>query len=63
MTELMSVKQVASRFSVTVRTMGNWITEGKIPPPCFGGGRGSKRQWRRSVIEAFINKEPEAGNE
>ena len=51
--ELISIKQLAERFSVTPRSVERYIAGGELPEPkkIFG-----KRYFRRQQIEAWLGK-------
>lgn len=49
---LLSVRQVAEYFGVSVATIWRWTASGSIPAPIKIGG---STRWRCSDIEAVLN--------
>jgi excisionase family DNA binding protein len=50
--ELLSAKEVASRLSVTSRTVWRWVSQGKLPQP-LRLSRACVR-WRSGDLEHFL---------
>jgi prophage regulatory protein len=50
--ELLSAKEVASRLSVTSRTVWRWVAQGKLPRP-LRLSRACSR-WRSGDLEYFL---------
>lgn len=48
---LMTIKDLAEAFSVTERTIDNWVASGKFPAPVTVGSR--LKRWHPSVIEQY----------
>lgn len=51
--DLMTVEEVAQAFSISRKTLYEWIKKGELPPP-FKIGRSSR--WRVKDIEDHIAK-------
>ncbi|WP_295480700.1 helix-turn-helix domain-containing protein [uncultured Sutterella sp.] len=52
--EVLTPKQVAAAFKVTVRTISNRVKAGKFPPPAHILGR---PRWRRKEVEEYVEKQ------
>jgi excisionase family DNA binding protein len=52
--ELLTPSQVAVMFSVDAKTVTRWAKDGKLPSFRTLGGH---RRYRRSEVEALINRE------
>ena len=60
--DLIDKRQLADTFSVSLRTISNWIENSKIPPPLFSVG--NRPRWSREQIEAaFLDDNAEESSD
>jgi excisionase family DNA binding protein len=54
--ELLSVRQVAQRLGLSVRTVWKWSKVGHLPAPVRLGNNGRTVRWKAEEIEKFIKR-------
>lgn len=54
--ELLSVREVARRLGVAVRTIWKWKASGLFPPPVRLGPNGRTIRWKAEEINRYIER-------
>lgn len=57
-TDLLTVRDVAERMRVSVRTVWRWTASGELPAPVRAGRRGRVVRWKTADIAQFVQGLP-----
>lgn len=56
--DLLTVRDVANRLGISVRTIWRWTFSGQLPAPVRTGSSGRIVRWKARDIEQFVNQLP-----